>query len=828
VRVPIGWLAEYVDIPAGTTVEDLDTAFVRLGLEVEEIHRGEQVDGPLVVGRVLEIEELTGFKKPIRYTQVDVGEAVAGDGGRGGVVGIVCGATNFAVGDAVVVALPGAVLPGGFEIASRKTYDRISDGMICSVRELGVGDDHAGILVLGDDAPAPGTPAGPVVGLDDVVIELAVTPDRGYCLSMRGIAREMGTGLAAPWRDPGAFTPPVWSGEPAWQVGVADADRCDRFSMIAMEGLDPTAPSPWWLRRRLAQASIRSISLAVDVTNYVMLELGQPMHAFDRDAVSGPITVRLAREGEKLTTLDGTVRSLSTDDLLITDDTGPIGLAAVMGGASTEIGGVTRNVLLEAAHWEPTGVARTARRHRLPSEAAKRFERGVDPEMTVVALARAAALLAEYGGATVVGGLVDIDTRTARRPIPLDAAKPAEVAGVPYTAAQVVELLEAVGCAVDASSSPLAVTPPSWRPDLTDPADLVEEVVRLAGYDDIPSVLPTAPPGSGLTDVQRRRRSVGKALAEVGYVEAPAYPFVGTAAFDALGLPDDDERRRVVVVRNPLSEEEPALRTTLLPGLLATLARNLSRGQRDVALFEHGAVFPGGTRSRAPVPGVDRRPDDATLAALLGAVPVQPWHVAVALTGHREARGWWGKGRPAVWADAVQAARLVAAASGVELTVRAGERAPWHPGRCAELLVGDTVVGHAGELHPRVCAALELPARTAVMELDLDALPGAEVPTAPRISAFPPVYLDLAFVVADAVTAAELEASIRDAAGELLESLRLFDVYTGPQIGADRKSLAYSLTLRAPDRTLSGEEAGVVRDRVIAVVEREQQAELRG
>jgi phenylalanyl-tRNA synthetase beta chain len=499
-----------------------------------------------------------------------------------------------------------------------------------------------------------------------------------------------------------------------------------------------------------------------------------------------------------------------------------------MGGASTEIGGVTRNVLLEAAHWEPTGVARTARRHRLPSEAAKRFERGVDPEMTVVALARAAALLAEYGGATVVGGLVDIDTRTARRPIPLDAAKPAEVAGVPYTAAQVVELLEAVGCAVDASSSPLAVTPPSWRPDLTDPADLVEEVVRLAGYDDIPSVLPTAPPGSGLTDVQRRRRSVGKALAEVGYVEAPAYPFVGTAAFDALGLPDDDERRRVVVVRNPLSEEEPALRTTLLPGLLATLARNLSRGQRDVALFEHGAVFPGGTRSRAPVPGVDRRPDDATLAALLGAVPVQPWHVAVALTGHREARGWWGKGRPAVWADAVQAARLVAAASGVELTVRAGERAPWHPGRCAELLVGDTVVGHAGELHPRVCAALELPARTAVMELDLDALPGAEVPTAPRISAFPPVYLDLAFVVADAVTAAELEASIRDAAGELLESLRLFDVYTGPQIGADRKSLAYSLTLRAPDRTLSGEEAGVVRDRVIAVVEREQQAELRG
>jgi phenylalanyl-tRNA synthetase beta chain len=823
VRVPIGWLAEYVDVPAGTSVEDLDTAFVRLGLEVEEVHRPEEVTGPLVVGTVLEIEELTGFKKPIRYCQVDVGE--------GAPRGVVCGARNFVVGDTVVVALPGAVLPGGFEIAARKTYDRVSDGMICSVRELGVGDDHAGILVLGssgDDVPPPGTPAAAVVGLDDVVIELAVTPDRGYCLAMRGIAREMGTGLAAPWRDPGAVTPPAWSGQVAWQVQVAEPARCDRFSMLAMEGLDPTAPSPWWLRRRLAQAGVRSISLAVDVTNYVMLELGQPMHAFDRDAVTGPIAVRLARQGEELTTLDGTVRTLSTDDLLITDDSGPIGLAAVMGGASTEIGDATTSVLLEAAHWEPTGVARTARRHRLPSEAAKRFERGVDPEMTVVALARAAELLCEYGGAQVVGGLVDVDTRGARATIALDAAKPARVAGIDYTSGQVVELLGAVGCDVDASGNPLVVTPPSWRPDLTDPADLVEEVIRLSGYDEIPSILPTAPPGRGLTDVQRRRRSIGRTLAEAGYVEAPAYPFVGTAALDALGLPADDPRRETVIVRNPLSEEEPALRTTLLPGLLATLSRNLSRGRRDLALFEHGAVFPGGSRTPAPLPGVDRRPDDATLATLLAAVPVQPWHVAVALAGNREPRGWWGAGRPAGWADAVEAARLVAAASGVELTVRAGDRAPWHPGRCAELLVGETVVGHAGELHPRVCAALELPARTSVMELDVDALPAAGVPVGPPVSGFPPVFLDLAFVVDEAVPAVELEATIRTGARELLESLRLFDVYTGPQLGEGKKSLAYSLTLRAPDRTLSGEEAAEISRSVTTAVGDAHGAVLRG
>jgi phenylalanyl-tRNA synthetase beta chain len=820
VRVPIGWLAEHVDLPAGITVEDLDTAFVRLGLEVEEIHRTPQTTGPLVVGRVLEIEELTGFKKPIRYCQVDVGEAEPR--------GIVCGARNFAVGDLIVAALPGAVLPGDFAIAARTTYDHVSDGMICSVRELGIGEDHAGILVLGDDDLAPGTPAAGVLGLDDVVIELNVTPDRGYCLAMRGIAREIGTGLAVDWRDPGALTPPAWSGQPAWQVEVADPARCDRFSMIAMEGLDPTAPSPWWMRRRLAQSGIRSISLAVDVTNYVMLELGQPMHAFDRDAVTGPIVVRRATAGERLTTLDGADRALDGDDLLITDDTGPIGLAGVMGGASTEINDGTTAVLLEAAHWEPTGIARTVRRHKLPSEAAKRFERGTDPEMTMVALARAAALLAEYGGARVAGGPVDPDTRGPRPAIPLDAGRPSQISGVAYPPSQVIEALAAIGASVDGDGEHLQVTPPSWRPDLTDPADLVEEVVRLAGYDDIPSVLPNVPPGRGLTDRQRRRRSIGRALAEAGYVEAPAYPFIGTAALDALGIPADDVRRSVVIVRNPLSEEEPALRTTLLPGLLATLARNLSRGQRDVAVFEHGSVFPGDRRTPAPVPGVDGRPDDETLAALLGAVPPQPWHVAVALTGSREPRGWWGPGRPAEWADAVQAARIVAATAGVELTVRAGELAPWHPGRCAELLVGDRVVGHAGELHPRVLAALDLPARTCAMELDVDALPPAPIPVGPYVSTFPPVLVDLALVVPDEIPAADVEAALREGAGELLESLRLFDVYTGPPVPAGSRSLAYALTLRAPERTLTGEEANAARDAAIVVAVERTGAVLRG
>ncbi|WP_369133431.1 phenylalanine--tRNA ligase subunit beta [Modestobacter sp. I12A-02662] len=823
-KVPVSWLSEHVDLPAGITVEELDTAFVRLGFEVEDVVRPPQTTGPLVVGRVLEIEELTGFKKPIRYCQVDVGNADP--------QGVVCGARNFAVGDVVVVALPGAVLPGDFAIAARTTYDRVSDGMICSVRELGIGEEHAGILVIGsgEDGPAPGTPAAGLLGLDDVVFDLEVTPDRGYAMSLRGIARDLAGALGVQWRDPAALTPPAWSGQPGWQVSVADPDRCDRFSMLAMEGLDPAAPSPWELRRRLGQCGVRSISLAVDVTNYVMLELGQPMHAFDRDTVTGPITVRRAAPGERLRTLDGVDRALDPDDLLITDGSGPIGLAGVMGGASTEIGDGTTNLLLEAAHWAPAGISRGVRRHRLPSEAAKRFERGTDPEVTVIALARAAALLAEHGKATVVGAPVDLDVRGPRPAIPLDAGLPGRIAGVDYPPAQVLEVLQAIGATVDGDGDGdgLEVTPPSWRGDLTDPADLVEEVVRWVGYDDIPSVLPTAPPGRGLTDGQRRKRSIGRALADAGYVEAPTFPFIGTAQLDALGLDADDERRRVITVRNPLSEELPALRTTLLPGLLASLARNLARGQRDVALFEHGSVFPGGDRRPAPLPGVEHRPDDETLAALLGAVPSQPWHVGVALAGHREPRGWWGPGRSALWADAVQAARVVAETAGVELTVRAAERAPWHPGRCAELLVGDRVVGHAGELHPRVCSALDLPARTAVMELDADAFPEPTVPVAPSISTFPPVLVDLALVVGDEVPAADVAAAVRKGAGELLEALRLFDVYTGPPVPEGAKSMAFALTLRAADRTLTHEEANAARDAALALAAERTGAVVRG
>ncbi|MFY1701644.1 phenylalanine--tRNA ligase subunit beta [Micromonospora sp. WMMA1923] len=844
-RVSVNWLREYVDLPTDLSTGDLEQALVDLGIEVDAVtDLRESVTGSLVVGEVVEIEELTGFKKPIRFCRVDVGAA----NGTGEPQEIVCGARNFAPGDRVVVILPGGVLPGDFAIGARKTYGRNSHGMICSAKELGLGDDHDGIIVLpADTAAKPGDDARPVVGLDEVVLELEVTPDRGYALSVRGLARELSLALGVPFHDPGLAAAPGATAEPAYPVVVRDTVGCDRFAARLVRGVDPTAPTPGWMQRRLTVAGIRSISLPVDITNYVMLELGQPMHAFDVDRITGPLVVRRAEPGEKLTTLDGVSRVLTAEDMVICDaglpspvagDGGtPISLAAVMGGETSEVIASTTDVLFEAAHWDPAMVGRTARRHKLFSEAAKRWERGVDPALPLVAIDRAVRLLTEHGGGTAGAELLDLDHVAARTPVVLPADLPSRRVGVDYPTERVVTILEQIGCAVTRGTDRLAedpgdagvpaggadvltVLPPTWRPDLTDPADLVEEVVRLDGYDRVPSVLPTAPPGRGLTWPQRRRRSVARSLAEQGYVEVLSQPFVGPQLADQLGLGADDPRRPAVRLANPLSEQEPQLRTTLLGPLLDAVRRNLGRGQRDLALYEIGLVFHPRTGAGAPpAMGVDRRPTDEEFAAADAVVPAQPQHVAVVLTGDVEPVGWWGAGRPAGWADAVEAGRIVLAAAEIpadRIEVRAAEHAPWHPGRCAELLVDGTVVGYAGELHPAVLAGLELPRRTCAMELDLDALPTAAAVAAPTVSGFPPALIDVAVVLDDQVPAAKVEQALIEGAGELLESARLFDVYASEQLGAGRRSLAYKLTFRAPDRTLTVEEAVAARDAAVA------------
>ncbi|OBI91787.1 phenylalanine--tRNA ligase subunit beta [Mycobacterium sp. 1245805.9] len=826
-RVPYSWLREVVTAGApgwDAAPDDIEQTLVRIGHEVEEVVSLGPVDGPLTVGRVTSIEELTEFKKPIRACLVDVGEEKARE--------IVCGATNFVVGDLVVVALPGTTLPGGFAITARKTYGRSSDGMICSAAELGLGADHSGILVLPPETAAPGDSGADVLGLDDVVFHLAITPDRGYCMSVRGLAREIACAYDLNFVDPADIKPLPVEGE-AWPLAVDPETGVRRFALRPVTGIDPAAVSPWWLQRRLLLAGIRATSPAVDVTNYVMLELGHPMHAHDRNRITGGLAVRFARPGETVVTLDDIERRLDPADVLIVDEAATAAIGGVMGAATTEVCDDSTDVLLEAAVWDPAGVSRTQRRLHLPSEAARRYERAVDPAISVAALDRCAALLAEIAGGAVSPTLTDWRGEPPREdwslpPIRISVDLPDRVAGVAYGPGTTARRLAQIGAAVAENDDILIVTPPSWRPDLLQPADLVEEVTRLEGLEAIPSVLPAAPAGRGLTAVQKRRRAIGKSLAQSGYVEVLPTPFLPAGVFDLWGLPADDPRRSATHVLNPLEADRPALATTLLPALLEALGRNVSRGLVDVALFALAQVVqPTDETRRVELIPVDRRPTDAEIAVLDASLPRQPQHVAAVLTGLREPRGPWGPGRRVEAADAFEAVRIVARASGIDVRLRATQRLPWHPGRCAEVLVGETCVGYAGQLHPAVIERSALPKGTCAMELNLDAIPIVDVLPAPRVSPFPAVFQDVSLVVAAHVPAQAVADAVREGAGELLEDLQLFDVFTGPQIGEDRKSLTFALRFRAPDRTLTEDDASAARDAAVRRAAEVVGAELR-
>jgi phenylalanyl-tRNA synthetase beta chain len=886
-RVPLSWVREYAPLPEPVDVTEVARRLTAAGLEVESHEPvGHDIRG-VVVAQVLLIEELTGLKKPIRYCRVAISQAQL-TAPPDEASGVICGATNFAVGDRVALALPGAVLPGGFEIGARKTYGHVSEGMICSVRELGIGEDHTGILVLPADAPL-GADFVSYAGLRDEVFEIAVTPDRGYAVSVRGIARELASSFEVPFTDPvSTGLPPaeVLGGEldtvgpDVYPARIDDPTACDRFVLREVRDFSPSAQTPLWMRVRLARSGVRSVSLAVDVTNYLMLELGQPLHAFDRSKLHGEIVVRRAQPGEKLETLDHVVRTLNPDDILITDASGPISLAGTMGGLSTEIDPESTDLVIEAAHFDAVGTAKMARRHKLFSEASYRFERGVDRELPLPASAKAAALLSALGGGRVVPGCTHASFDVQPTVISMAADYPDRVAGVVYGRGVVVRRLREVGCTVreTRAASPtiapwraepkepgtvpsavvpvLEVTPPSWRTDLTDPADLAEEVIRLEGYENVPARMPRALAGSGLTPRQRLRRSVGRTLAESGYVEVLSSPFASRADADLLGLSPEDMRRPAVLIANPLSEDEPLLRTTLLPGLFRVLIRNIGRGFADTALFEVGLVFrprPGAPAS-APILATDRGPSVSELAELEAALPDQPPRLGAVLAGGRELDGWWGPGRPASWADAIETAREVGRICRVPLDVRADSCAPWHPGRCAAIyarLAPDAIAeqppepgepgqpgrewlaGHAGELHPRVIKAFGLPDRTCALELDLSVLfaaaEGRDAVQAPQLSAYPPATQDVALIVDAAVPAAEVEAALMAGAPQdLLEDVRLFDVYTGAQVGEGRKSLAYTLRFRAPDRTLTAAEVTAARDAAVAEANRRVGAVLRG
>ncbi|MDX1891622.1 phenylalanine--tRNA ligase subunit beta [Mycolicibacterium sp. 050158] len=816
-RLPYSWLRDVVRAGApdwDVSPEELERALIGIGHEVEDVIPVGPVTGPLTVGRVVEIEELTEFKKPIRACKVDVGEVDPRD--------IVCGATNFAVGDLVVVALPGTTLPGDFTIAKRKTYGRTSDGMICSASELNLGTEHSGILILPPGTAVPGDPAVDVLGLDDVVFDLAITPDRGYCLSVRGMAREIACALDLGFVDPADVAPLPATGE-AWPLTVQPGTGVQRFALRPVTGIDPTAVSPWWLQRRLLLSGIRAISPAVDVTNYVMLEIGHPMHAHDRRLINGGFDVRFAEPGETVVTLDDVTRTLDPGDVLIVDDVATAAIGGVMGAGTTEVRDDTTDLLLEAAVWDPATISRTQRRLRLVSEASRRYERTVDPAISVAAVDRCAALLAEIAGGTVEPTLTDWRGEPPRQdwspaPVSMPVDLPDRLAGVEYPAGATVRRLTQIGGSVTADDDTITVVPPSWRTDLKQPADLVEEVLRLEGLERIPSVLPSAPAGRGLSPTQKRRRAIGKALALNGFVEVLPTPFLPAGIFDAWGLPADDPRRATMQVQNPLESDRPHLASTLLPGLLEALMRNVSRGAPDVALFgiEQVVLATSETKAIDPLP-VDRRPTDDEIAALDAALPRQPLHVGVVLTGLREPAGPWGPGRPVEATDAFEAVRVIGRASHVDFEFRAAQQLPWHPGRCAQILLDGNIIGYAGQLHPAVIERTGLPKGVCAVELDLSAVPVVEPLPAPAVSPFPAVFQDVSLIVADDVAAQAVVDAVREGSGELLEDVRIFDVYVGPQIGEGNKSLALALRFRAPDRTLTEDEASAARDAAVAV-----------
>ena len=862
--VPLTWLAEVVDIVPRSTAEDIAAALVKVGLEEEGVN-GSGVVGPLVVGRVLSVvSEAQSNGKTINYCRVDVGPDLndAATDAYPESRGIVCGAHNFEAGDWVVVALPGAVLPGDFAIAARKTYGHISDGMICSQRELGLGDDHAGIIVLtrmgfAADALTAGQDALALLGLGEQTLEITVTPDRGYCFSMRGVGREYSHSTGAVYRDPAAITltgaaTGGFAVELDDQAPIRGNNGCDRFAVRVLRGFDPSAPSPAWMQKRLTQSAMRPISLAVDVTNYVMLELGHPLHAYDLATVVEPIVVRRAKKGETLVTLDDVERALDPEDILVTDSKGgrgkrAIGLGGVMGGLATEISATTTDVLLEAAHWDPVTIARTARRHKLGSEASKRYERGVDTSLAPVAVERALRLMQEFGGGEIDDAYTDVDEVAPTPAIVMPTDFPERIVGVAYGPAAVRESLERIGCVVSAKSTPasksgpagaavLTVVPPSWRPDLRTPIDLVEEVARLHSYADLPSVLPQAPAGRGLTHSQWTRRSIARTLAERGLTEVLTYPFISTQRLDAMLVPVGDSRRETVRLANPLDAAVPYLRTRVLFTLVDAIRVNLARGAQDVALFEvgRGYISAGSsvaTNHGAPNPAVDRAPLPEEIADIDASLPNQPRMVAGVMTGRRVLPGWDARGEAFDWTDAAASVEAVARAAGVELARQPDAYAPWHPGRAAAFALPDgRTVAHAGELHPKVCETLGLPARTVAFQVMLDPLIAASegaVVAAQAVLSQPVAREDFAFVVDAGLAAGALVATVRGAAGDLLDDARVFDVYAGEQVGAGKKSVAVSVSLRAADHTLSADEILAVRKAIVAATEKAHGAKLR-
>lgn len=815
-RAPLSWIREFVDIPSTISADQISDALIRVGFEVEEIIvQGSDLTGPLKFGKVLTIEEVTGFKKPIRYVGLDCGE--------GETRYVICGATNFVVGDVVVVAIPGAVLPGNFVISARETYGKTSNGMICSGRELGISEDHSGILTFTEGNVEIGSDAIAALEINDVIFDIAVNPDRGYALSIRGVAREVAASLGLSYRDPVDALREVRFDNTGKGVTakIVDSDAASVFYLRTLKDFDQKAQTPVWMRRRIEKMGMRSISLVVDITNYVMLELGQPLHAFDADKISGGLSIKRAGSAQKFTTLDGQERTLHADDLMVWDDVKPLALAGTMGGLESEITETTTRIAVEAVRFNPVAIAKNSRRHKLSSEASRRLERSVDPSLAEFASARFVQLLTELSTASHVETVIDGQPRFAPV-VKVDPAYVSSTLGIELTPTEIASHLRSVGC--DVNESTFEVDPPSWRSDLLQPADFVEEVARMVGYDKIPSILPPRPNHASLTPTQKRRRAIAMMLASRGFAEVQTFPFTNQATIDAMGFVG--ERAATYRIANPMSEEFPLMRVHLVPGLIEVAQRNISRGAKDFAIFEMGSIFRSSQKLVPAIsPELGKRPDQSVIDSIIASVPPQAYHVAGLLVGKSESSDWQGEARPYTWQDAIAYAQEMLQLCNLNWSIKRSDFAPWHPGRCAELIVDGKAVAHAGELHPRIVAAYGLPERSVAFAVGLSALPDTQLVRPFSVGTMPAAMQDVALIVDKDVAAGDVEEALRAGAGNLLESITLFDRYD--KIGDGKISLAFSLVFRATDRTLTGAEVSEARSAAVAEAEKRTGAVLR-
>ena len=800
-RAPLSWIKEFVDIPSSLNPDEISKGLVRVGFEVEDvIYQGEDVKGPLVFGEVLSIEEITEFKKPIRYVGLDCGEKQTRY--------VICGATNFIVGDMVLVALPGAVLPGDFAIAARETYGKTSNGMICSAKELGLSDDHAGIMVFNKDQVQTKDDVREKLSISDVIFDIAVNPDRGYALSIRGIAREIAGAFGLKFNDPAdqlrtlSFEKTGSGVKPK----IEDKDSASIFYLRTLSNFDSKAATPLWMRRRIEKMGMRSISLVVDVTNYVMLELGQPLHAFDRKKINGDLKVVKAGKSSKFVTLDGQERTLDPADLMVSDDERPLALAGTMGGLYSEITQDTTEIALEAVRFNPVAIAQNSRRHKLSSEASRRLERGVDPSLAELASARFVQLLTEHSSAKHVETL---SAGEAKFPAPfiINPSQISSILGFEISTSQILNSLHTIGCVVDEKK--FEITPPSWRPDLTNVSDIAEEVARIIGYDSIPSVLPNRPLHASLTPIQKRRRVISQFLANRGLAEVLTFPFTNQKTIDDMGFVG--ARASTYTLANPMSDENPLLRVHLIPGLIEVAARNISRGAQDFAIFEIGSIFRSSKKLETFInPETSERPNQQIISKIFDSVPEQIEMVAGLLVGKKEVENWQGKSQPFEWNDAISFAQEILDLCHLDYEIKRSNLAPWHPGRCAELIVDGRVVAHAGEIHPRILSQYNLPARSSAFAINLGALPASALVRPNRVGVMPAAVQDVALIVESNVPALEVQQALKEGAGDLLESISLFDRYD--KLGDGKVSLAFTLTFRAEDRTLTGEEVSAMRE----------------